>query len=141
VLCIGEYSSTKNAGITLRVPVIWDEFRRCDYLLVEWESSNHPKSRSYSISYSGSYHKRQISNPQTTAKFQIRQRHNQPNLTLSNLTFVFGGFDYWHSWVLAGTVLKFGVCGRRSSTLLFESNDNVTIRKSPYWMIVFDYHW
>jgi len=43
-----------------------------------------------------SYHKRKISNPPTplppmfkTAKFQIRQRHYQPNPT-----FDFGGYDY-----------------------------------------------
>ena len=45
--------------------------------------------------FSGSYHKRQISNPPTplppifkTAKFQIhqRQRRFQPNLTCTNIT-------------------------------------------------------
>jgi len=43
------------------------------------------------------------------AKFQSRKRHYQPNLT-----FYFGGYDYWHLWILAGTalaVLKFSVCG------------------------------
>jgi len=41
------------------------------------------------------------------AKYQIRQRRYQPNLT-------FGGYDYWRLWILAGTVLavlKFGVRG------------------------------
>jgi len=59
-----------------------------------------------------SYHKRQVSNPPTplppmykTAKFQIRQRRCQPNLTLANLTFDFGGYDHWRSWILAGTAL------------------------------------
>jgi len=43
------------------------------------------------------------------AKFQIRQRRYQPNLT-----FDFGGYDYWSLWILAGTalaVLKFGDYG------------------------------
>jgi len=43
------------------------------------------------------------------AKFQVRQRRYQPNLT-----FYIGGYDYWRLWILAGTVLvvlKFGVCG------------------------------
>jgi len=56
-----------------------------------------------------------------TAKFQIRQRRYQPNLTLSNLTlssltFDFGGYDYWRLWILAGTALsglKFGIRGCR----------------------------
>jgi len=62
----------------------------------------------------GSY-QRQISKPPTplppmfkTAKFQIRQR--------SNLTFEFGGYDYWRLWILVGmalVVLKFEVCGCR----------------------------
>ena len=42
-----------------------------------------------------------------TGKFEIRQRHYQPN-------FDFSGYDYWHLGILAGTalaVLKFGVCG------------------------------
>jgi len=42
-----------------------------------------------------------------TAKFQICQRRYQPNLT-----FDFGGYDYWHLRILANTalvVLKFGV--------------------------------
>jgi len=42
-----------------------------------------------------------------TAKFRIRQRRYQSNLT-------FGGYEYWLLWILAGTalaVLKFGVCG------------------------------
>jgi len=64
----------------------------------------------------GSYHNRQISNPPTplqpiTVKFQICQRHYQPNLT-----FDFGAYDYWRLWILAGTalvVLKFDVCGYR----------------------------
>jgi len=46
-----------------------------------------------------------------TAKFQIRQRRYQPNLS-----FDFGGNDYWRFWILAGTalaVLNFGVCGCR----------------------------
>jgi len=64
---------------------------------------------------SDSYHKRQITNPPTPlppmfkiAKFQIRHRRYQPNLT-----FDFGGYDYWRLWILTGTalaVLKFGVC-------------------------------
>jgi len=44
-----------------------------------------------------------------TAKFQIRQRRYQPNLT-----FDFGGYDYWRLSILAGTalaVLKLGVGG------------------------------
>jgi len=48
-----------------------------------------------------------------TAKFQIRQRRYQPNVTVD-----FGGYDYWRLWALAGTalaVLKFGVCGCRPS--------------------------
>jgi len=51
-----------------------------------------------------------------TAKFQIRQRRYQPNLTYPILTFDFGGYDHWRLWILAGTalaVLKFGVCGYR----------------------------
>jgi len=49
-----------------------------------------------------------------TVKFQTHQRRYQPNLTLPNLTFDFGGYDYWRLWILAGkalAVLKFGVCG------------------------------
>jgi len=34
------------------------------------------------------------------AKFQIRLRRHQPNLT-----FDFGGYDYWRLWILAGTAL------------------------------------
>jgi len=54
-----------------------------------------------------------------TAKFQIRQRRYQSNLTYltePNLTFDFGGYVYWRVGILAGTalaVLKFGVCGYR----------------------------
>jgi len=33
-----------------------------------------------------------------TAKLQIRQRRYQPNLALPNLTFDFGGYDYWRYW-------------------------------------------
>jgi len=70
----------------------------------------------------GSFHKRQVKNLPTpilmlkTTKIQIRQRRYQPNLTLPNLTFEFGGYDYWRLWILAVTtlaVLKFGVCGCR----------------------------
>jgi len=46
-----------------------------------------------------------------TAKFQSCQRRYQPNLT-----FDFGGYDYWRLWMLAGTalaVLTFGACGCR----------------------------
>jgi len=42
----------------------------------------------------------------------------QPNLTIPNLTFDFGSYDYWRLWILAGTalaVLNFGVCGCRPS--------------------------
>jgi len=63
-----------------------------------------------------SFLKRQISNPPTplppmfkTAKFQIRLRCYQPNLTSDS-----SGSDYWRLWILAGTALavfKFGVCG------------------------------
>jgi len=51
-----------------------------------------------------------------TAKFQIHQRRYQPNLTLPNLAFDFGGYDYLRLWILAGkalAVFKFGVCGCR----------------------------
>jgi len=53
-----------------------------------------------------------------TAEFQIRQRRHLPNLT-----FDFGGYDYWRLWILAGTalvVLKFGVCGCRPSLAIGE---------------------
>ena len=42
------------------------------------------------------------------AKFQIRQHRYQPNLT-----FDFGGYDYWRLWIPAGTALAVlkGVCG------------------------------
>jgi len=43
------------------------------------------------------------------AKFLIRQRRYQPNLT-----FDFGGYDYWRLWILVGTalaVLKFAFVG------------------------------
>jgi len=46
-----------------------------------------------------------------TAKFQFRQHRYKPNLT-----FDFGGYDYWRLWILADAalaVLKFGVCGYR----------------------------
>jgi len=48
------------------------------------------------------------------AKFQICQRRYQPNLT-----FYFGGYDYWRLLILAGTalaVLKFSVCACRPIT-------------------------
>jgi len=39
----------------------------------------------------------------------------------TNLTFDFGGYDYWRLWILEGTalaVLKLGVCGCRPPAIL-----------------------
>jgi len=50
------------------------------------------------------------------AKFQIRLRRYQPNLT-----FDCGGYDYWRLWILASTALtalKFGVCGCRPNVIV-----------------------
>jgi len=66
-----------------------------------------------------------------TAKFQIRPRRYQPNLT-----FDLGGYvDYWRLWILAGTalaVLKFGVCGCRPSIL---AHKDLLAENSVKWFI------
>ena len=59
------------------------------------------------------------------AKFHIRQRRCQPNLTLLNLTSTylivdFGGYDYWRLRILAGTArwrsekVRFPLCASPS---------------------------
>jgi len=69
------------------------------------------------------------------AKFQSRQRRYH-----HNLTFDFGGYDYWRLWVLAGTtlaVLKFGVCGCRpkwKSSLYFALKITNSLQKKKIYL-------
>jgi len=92
----------------------------------------------------GSYHKRQISNPQTplppmfkTAKFLIRQRRYQPNLTLpkhwqlalmDSGGYSVGGFEIWRLCVppLKNRILFLNMSLRRY--ILY----SLSFRDTPY---------